>query len=336
MAYLPFPPNWPNFMPKDKLADWLESYANIMELNVWCNTNLESASFNEATGTWTVNLTRVDGSIRSLQPRHVILATGNVGDAIIPDLPGQANFKGLCYHGSVHTDASAHNDIGNKNVVVVGSGNSAHDICQNFYDMGAGTVTMLQRGGTYVLTAKKGLPVLHTGTYEEGGPPIEDCDIAGQSKPIPVQFALNVYETEVISGIDRMTLEGLARAGFQVDKGEDKSGIFRKYITRGGGYYIDVGCSQLIIDGKIKVKSSPGGIGGLEEDGLVLADGSKLVADIVVLATGYETMRGTACKLFGDKVGDRLGKVWDLDDEGEVNSVSHLGHKSSCSTLLWA
>jgi hypothetical protein len=55
---------------------------------------------------------------------------------------------------------------------------------------------------------------------------------------------------------------------------------------------------------------------------LVLADGTKKEADIVVLATGYDNMRTSARKIFGNKVADRCKDVWDLDDEGEVNAVS--------------
>ncbi|CAH0021617.1 unnamed protein product [Clonostachys rhizophaga] len=320
LPYIPFPAHWPYFMPKDKLADWLESYSILMELNVWCSTKLQTAQFDETSGSWTITVQRGDGTIRTMKPNHVVMATGNVGDAIVPQIPGQDQFQGHLYHGSVHTDASSHPDLSNKKVVVVGSGNSAHDICQNFYESGAGSVTMLQRGGAYVLTADKTLPMLHTGAYEEGGPPIEDCDLAGQSMPIPIQFAFNVFGCRDISRVDKDTLEGLARAGFQLDYGEDGSGIYRKYITRGGGYYIDIGCSQLIIDGKVKLKACPGGIASLSSKGLALADGSDLEAGIIVLATGYETMHSTARRLFGEKVAHSLGEVWDLDEEGEVNS----------------
>lgn len=322
LPYIPFPTTWPNFMPKDKFADWLESYSSLLELNVWTQTELQGSFFDSATKTWTVTVKRADGSTRILHPKHVVQATGNAGDAIIPQFPGQNEYKGTVYHGSQHSDASVHGDLSNKRVVVVGSGNSAHDICQNFHACGVGSVTMLQRGGTYVLTAKKGLPMLHTGGYEEGGPPTDDCDISSQSMPIPIQFAFNVYGTKGISAVDKDTLDGLAKAGFKIDLGEDESGIYRKYITRGGGYYIDVGCSQLIIDGKVKVRHNPGGIKSFTLEGLLLADDSELKADIVVLATGYQTMRSTARNLFGDKVANRLGKVWDLNEEGEVHSVS--------------
>ena len=183
---------------------------------------------------------------------------------------------------------------------------------------------MIQRRGTYVISAKTGLFMLHEGLYDEGGPPTEDADVYGQSLPIPVQFALNVDGTNRIAAAEKENLDGLRKAGFKIDFGEDGSGIFRKYITRGGGYYIDVGCSQLIIDGKIKLQQSPDGIKGFQPHALVLADGTQLEADIVVLATGYDNMVTSARKIFGDKVADRCNDVWDLDDEAEIKTVRHL------------
>lgn len=153
-------------------------------------------------------------------------------------------------------------------------------------------------------------------------PPTEECDIAGESLPFPVQLALKVHETKRIAAADRETLDGLRNAGFQLDFGLDGAGIARAYFTAGGGYYIDVGCSQLIIDGKIKVKHSPDGITGFGPRELRLADGSALSADIVVLATGYDNMRTTVRKTLGDQIADRCSDVWDLDSEGELRAVS--------------
>ncbi|PMD40415.1 putative flavin-containing monooxygenase YUCCA3 [Hyaloscypha variabilis F] len=319
MAFMPFPSNWPLFTPKDKLGDWFESYASLMELNVWTKTSIGSAVYDDASRKWTIKVIR-DGKPRTLHPHHVVFATGHAGEAKVPSFPGQQDFQGTVYHASLHRDASLTGAAAGKKVVVVGTGNSGHDISQNYYENGA-TVTMLQRRGTYVISASKGLFMLHEGMYDESGPPTEDADICGQSLPIPAQFALNVDLTSRIAEREKETLDGLAKVGFKVDFGDDKSGIYRKYITRGGGYYIDVGCSQLIVDGKIAVKQSPGGISHFEKDALVLADGTRLEADVVVLATGYDNMRTSARKVFGDVVADRLKDVWDLDEEGEVNAM---------------
>ncbi|KAF2731016.1 putative flavin-containing monooxygenase YUCCA3 [Polyplosphaeria fusca] len=321
MSYLPFPSNWPLFTPKDKLGDWFEAYASLMELNVWLSTTILKTTYSDTDKTWTVTVRRADGTERTLRPKHVIFCTGHAGEPQIPTFPGQSTFRGTIYHASQHKDASTHpTSLTGKRVVVVGTGNSGHDISQNYHEAGA-SVTMLQRRGTYVISADTGLFMLHAGLYDETGPPIEDADVYGQSLPIPVQFALNVEGTKRIAEAERENLEGLRRAGFEVDFGHDGSGIYRKYVTRGGGYYIDVGCSKLIIDGKIGVVRSQGGIKGFEEGGLVLADGRRLEADIVVLATGYDNMRTSARKVLGEEVAERCRDVWDLDEEGEVNAM---------------
>ncbi|KAA8651972.1 hypothetical protein EYZ11_001733 [Aspergillus tanneri] len=319
MAYLPFPKNWPQFTSKDKLADWFEAYASIMELNVWLRTSIKSAVYDDVKSEWTVIVRRGDGSERTIRPRHLVWCTGHSGEPKIPTFPGQVQFKGTVYHASQHNDASEH-DVKGKKVVVVGTGNSGHDIAQNFYENGA-EVTMLQRRGTYVITANKGVFMMHEGLHEENGPPTEEADIIAESLPFPVQFALATHFTNRVYEAEKDILEGLRKAGFELDFGVDGAGITRAYITRGGGYYIDVGCSALIAGGKIKIKRSPEGISSFNEHGLVLKDGSTLEADIVVLATGYDNMRTTVRKALGDQVADRCKDVWDLDEEGEVNAM---------------
>ncbi|KAJ5917683.1 hypothetical protein N7466_011237 [Penicillium verhagenii] len=319
MAYLPFPQNWPQFTPKDKLGDWFEAYASIMELNVWVQTSVASAEYNDTTAEWKVDVTRGDGSTRTLRPRHLVWCTGHSGEAKIPSFPNQESFQGTVYHGSQHTDASD-SDVRGKKVIVVGTGNSGHDIAQNYYENGA-EVTMLQRSGTYVITAEKGVFMMHEGLHEDGGPPTEECDLVAESLPFPVQFALSVHATKRFAAAEKETLDGLQRAGFQLDFGVDGAGISRAYMTRGGGYYIDVGCSQLIIEGKIKVKQSPRGITGFGPRELCLEDGTTLPADVVVLATGYDNMRTTVRKVLGDEIADRCHDVWDLDNEGELRGM---------------
>ncbi|KAL4917597.1 hypothetical protein BDW62DRAFT_218086 [Aspergillus aurantiobrunneus] len=319
MAYLPFPKNWPEFTPKDKLGDWFEAYASIMELNVWLKSSVTGAAYDDSKNEWAVTVSRGDGSQRILRPRHLVWCTGHSGEPKVPTFPDQEKFKGTFYHATKHKDASEY-DVKGKKVVVVGTGNSGHDIAQNFYENGA-DVTLLQRRGTYVITADKGIFMMHEGLHEENGPPTEECDLIGESLPYPVRFALDVHFTKRVYEAEKDLMTGLQNAGFALDNGIDGAGISRAYMTRGGGYYIDVGCSQLIADGKVKVRRSPEGISGFNERGLVLKDGGELDCDIVVLATGYDNMRTTVRKTVGGKVADRLRDVWDLDGEGELNAM---------------
>ncbi|PYH95969.1 FAD/NAD(P)-binding domain-containing protein [Aspergillus ellipticus CBS 707.79] len=206
MAYLPFPPNWPLFTPKDKLADWFEAYASIMELNVWLSTSIISAVYDDSHQTWTVTVTRTittttalsptqtqtetKQETRTLHPRHLIWCTGHSGEPLVPTFKDQDQFSGRIYHASEHTDASTDPTVTGKRVVVVGTGNSGHDIAQNYYENGAAQVTMLQRSGTYVITADKGvMMMMHEGLHEDNGPP---GLLVPWGKPRPVSHLLEV------------------------------------------------------------------------------------------------------------------------------------------------
>lgn len=76
MAYLPFPSTWPLFTPKDKIGDWFEAYASLLELNVWMNARVDSAEYDDKTGEWLVMVERGGQPKRQLRPRHVVMCTG--------------------------------------------------------------------------------------------------------------------------------------------------------------------------------------------------------------------------------------------------------------------
>ncbi|KAJ5610687.1 hypothetical protein N7510_007406 [Penicillium lagena] len=322
MPYLPFPSTWPIFTPKDKLAEFFESYAKLLELNVWTRTEIKSSSWDESKKQWTVVVERrqEDGSVgtRTLHPRHVIQATGHSGKKNAPSFKGMEGFKGSRICHSSEFDGADANSKGKK-AVVIGSCNSAHDIAQDYYEKGW-DVTMVQRSTTCVVSSDSIVNIGLKGLYEEGGPPTEDSDIFLWSIP-PALF--KVQQTKVAAAQaqnDAKTIEGLEKAGFKVDRGPMNAGLLMKYLQRGGGYYIDVGASQLIADGKIKVKQGQE-ISEILSNGLRFADGSELEADEIVLATGYQNMRTQARSIFGDEVADRVGDVWGLDQEGEMRTI---------------
>jgi cation diffusion facilitator CzcD-associated flavoprotein CzcO len=316
MPYLPFPDHWPVFTPKDKLAAWFETYVDAMELNVWTATEFLGGDYDDDARRWTVRVRRADGTERTLQPSHVVLATGMSGVPNVPDIPGVGEFAGTVCHSSAHAGGR---DYAGRRAVVVGCCNSGHDIAQDFYEQGA-DVTMVQRSSTYVMSSENGIAVLFAGVYEEGGPPVEDADMIFSSIPYPLVGELHKGATKTLAELDADLLAGLERAGFKVDFGDDGTGLFMKYLTRGGGYYIDVGASRLIADGKIKIKQGVE-VERFTKDGVVFTDGSFLPADVVVLATGYKNMRESARRLFGDAVADRCSPVWGLDEEGELRTI---------------
>lgn len=104
-----------------------------------------------------------------------------------------------------------------------------------------------------------------------------------------------------------------SKSRFSIDFGADGSGLFLKYLRRGSGYYIDIGASQLIIDGKIKLAS--GQIEEITESAVKLTNGTELPADLIVYATGYGSMNGWVEDIIDRETADKIGKVWGLGSE---------------------
>ncbi|KAI1822259.1 hypothetical protein F4861DRAFT_532356 [Xylaria intraflava] len=318
LPYIKFPQFWPVFTPKDKMADFLKQYAQMLELNVWTKTELTSSEWDNEKKQWTVVLKRTlgDGSIetRTFHPKHIIQATGHSGKKNHPDFKGAANFKGdLLCHSSEFRGASK--DTKGRKAVIIGSCNSALDIAQDYYENGY-EVTIVQRSSTFVMSSKSVLELMLGSLYFEGGPPVEDADLLSWSLPNEVFKAVHVDINTCQQVADKELLDGLNKAGFKTDRGPMNAGLWFKYMQSGGGYYIDVGTSRLIIDGKIKVQHGRG-IDEILPHGVRLEDGTELEADEIICATGYQNMSTVTEAIFGAEVAGKVGYVWGLDEEGE-------------------
>ncbi|EGX89073.1 flavin-containing monooxygenase [Cordyceps militaris CM01] len=323
MPYMPFPPNWPIFTPKDKLGGWFESYAETMELNAWMTTEITSTAWDEAAQKWTVQLhrTKPDGSTedRTFHPKHLIQATGHSGKKNLPAIKGMDKFQGhiLC-HSSEFPGARKDGPPGRK-AIVVGCCNSGHDISHDFYESGY-DVTMVQRSSTHVVSSAAITAIALQALFSETAPPADDADLLLHGLPNSVLKAVQVQVGAQQRAHDGALLAGLAAAGFQLDDGPDGAGLFFKYYQRGGGYYIDVGASQLIADGKIRVKQGQE-IAEVLPRGLRFADGTQLDADEIVFATGYQNMRSQAADMYGDALAATVKDVWGLNEEGEWRTI---------------
>ena len=310
LPYLPFPDHWPVFSPKDKIADWLEMYTNVMELNYWHSTECRSARYDEQTQEWTVTVDRA-GETLVLRPKQLVLATGMSGIPNVPEIPGAHTFQGRQHHSSKHTSGE---EYSGKTCVVVGSCNSAHDICADLWEHGA-DVTMIQRSSTHVARSDLLMELVLDGLYSESavkaGITTDTADLIFASVPYKIMHTFHIPVYKEIAERDAEYYARLKKAGFLLDFGEDGSGLFMKYLRRGSGYYIDVGASELIADGRIKLKSGVG-IERIKEHSLVLSDGTELPADLIVYATGYGSMNGWAARIISQEVADEVGTCWGL------------------------
>ncbi|GLY66821.1 flavin-containing monooxygenase [Amycolatopsis taiwanensis] len=309
LPYLPFPENWPVFAPKDKIADWLEMYTRVMEVPYWTGAEVTSASWDDETKQWQVTVDR-GGEEVVLTPRHLVFATGMSGKPNTPDFPGMDVFEGDQHHSSRHPGPDAY---AGKKAVVIGSNNSAHDICAALWEHGA-EVTMVQRSSTHVVKSESlmefGMGDLYSERAVRAGITTEKADMIFASIPYRImpEFQTPIYDK--IRERDADFYARLEAAGFQHDWGDDGSGLFLKYLRRGSGYYIDVGASELVADGRIKL--ARGQVDHLTRTAVVLEDGTELAADLVVYATGYGSMNGWVADLAGQEMAEKVGKCWGL------------------------
>ncbi|WP_291850837.1 NAD(P)/FAD-dependent oxidoreductase [Bradyrhizobium sp.] len=313
LPYLHFPPNWPTYIPKDKLANWFEAYVEAMELNFWTETEFEGGSYDEQQGRWTVMLRRADGSKRVMHPRHVVLATGVSGIPSVPDIAGLKDFGGKVLHSSQYDDGE---NWKGKRAIVVGTGNSGHDIAQDLHSSGA-AVTMFQRSSTLVVSIEPSAQLVYA-PYNEGT--LEDNDLIATSMPLKLARKSHALTAEKSKALDTELLEGLARVGFKLDFGEDNTGWQFKYLTRGGGYYFNVGCSDLIVKGDIALRQFSD-IEKFAPGGAMMKGGETIAADLVVLATGYKRQEQLVRKLFGEAIEARVGTIWGFGEEQELRNM---------------
>jgi cation diffusion facilitator CzcD-associated flavoprotein CzcO len=313
LPYMLFPPNWPTYIPKDKLANWFEAYVESMELNYWTATEFEGGSYDENEQRWSVVLRRADGSKRIMHPRHVVMATGVSGIPSVPDIPSLQNFAGTVIHSSQYIDGE---EWRGKKALVIGTGNSGHDIAQDLHSSGA-DVTLVQRSSTLIVSIEPSAQLVYA-PYNEGT--LDDNDLIATSMPLLVARKSHAMVTEHSKRLDKELLDGLARVGFKLDFGDGDTGWQFKYLTRGGGYYFNVGCSDLVVSGEIALRQFSD-IEDFVAEGARMKCGETLAADLIVLATGYKRQEELVRKLFGDEVVDRIGPIWGFGEEQELRNM---------------
>jgi putative flavoprotein involved in K+ transport len=284
-----------------------------MELNYWTSTEFAGGAYDEHEGRWSVTLRRTDGTTRTLHPKHVVLATGVSGIPNLPDIPTLKNFAGTVLHSSRYDDGE---NWKGKRAIVIGTGNSGHDIAQDLYSSGA-DVTLVQRSPTLITNIEPSAQLAYE-AYNEGT--LDDNDLIATSMPLSVAKKSHQAITDRSKELDKELLDGLRAKGFKLDYGENGTGWQFKYLTRGGGYYFNVGCSDLVIAGEIRLAQFSD-IDEFVAEGAKLRDGEIIPADLIVLATGYKGQQHLVRKLFGDDIADRVGPIWDFGANQELRNM---------------
>ncbi|OHF03837.1 flavin-containing monooxygenase [Colletotrichum orchidophilum] len=315
-AFMKIPETWPRFLTGDKVAHFMEHYGQLMGLDITFNTEVTKATYDEKNRKCRVEIRTLEGT-RTVWARHVVLATGVYGDQPkIPHFPGQEFFKGQIYHSKYHKTAAEIPNVMNKKVVVVGCATSGHDISADFVAHGAKQVTMIQRHPIYTVS-RESWEKFVLSLWAMPGLSTEEADIVGNAIPLGLIRRMSIALTQAMAKNDKVVHDGLKRAGLEIKEGHDGYGLADYQLIKGGQYYIDQGANQMIIDGKIQIQRCEEGVKEFQRDGLVLANGTKLEADVVVLATGFEQNITTVEKLLGPDVVERLDGFAKLDAEQE-------------------
>jgi putative flavoprotein involved in K+ transport len=284
-----------------------------MEINFWTGTEFVSGRYDATSGTWDAVVRHTDGFQRTLHPKHLVFANGLVGSPHVPKLPGLEDFGGQVLHTTEFTNGI---EWRGRKALVIGTGTSGHDVAQDLHCNGVDT-TIVQRGETMVLSIDPSAKLTY-GVYN--GVPIEDGDLfaSTNTKPI-VKKNLQLLTARMVEN-DRKTIDGLIARGFKFTTGEDGAGHQWMVRTRYGGYYLDAGCSQLIIDGAIGLLQFER-IERFVRAGALLRDGTVQPADLIVLATGFVAQEVVVRKLLGDEIADRIGPVWGFGADGEMMNM---------------
>lgn len=315
-ALMPFPEAMEEYIPKDKFANWFETYVSALDLNFWPGTEFLGGSYDETAGEWRVEIRREDGTTRTMRPKHLLMATGGADIPNVPELPGLSEFAGEVLHSSQYQDGA---DFAGKNVLIVGAGTSAHDFAHDIVNNG-GSATMMQRSQIIVVD----LPTANVlyGDYNDRTVPTDLVDFRFLAGMVFHQLrkAFQEYQ-QFADDQDKELHEGLAQAGMRVWSGEDETGFYYSYLSRHKrGYYLNVGASNAIVAGEISIMNIKD-LETFDENGIVRADGTRETYDVVILATAFKEISAGIRKYFGEELAEKIGPVWGIGTDGELRNI---------------
>ena len=201
---------------------------------------------------------------------------------------------------------------------------------------------MVQRSPTTVVRSET-LMELAFDTYSEAavaaGIDVDTADLLGAATPFALQPAKQRALYDRIRARDAAFYDRLRATGFLLDFGPDETGLMMKAYRTGSGYYVDVGASQLIIDGEIGIKAGVE-IETLTPEGIRFADGSEIAADVIIQSTGFQSMHEVVAKIVSRDVADEIGTCWGLgsgtrNDPGPWHGELRNMYKPVAQDNLW-
>lgn len=250
----PFPREYGQFPTRDQYVDYLDRYA--ADHGIAVETGIEVRRIHRGGEDWVLDTTA--GERRT---RHVIVATGLFNRPRVPTWATAPGFDGEMLHTSAYRDARS---CAGRSVVVVGASTSGMEIAQQLVVGGAEKVRLSVRTPPNILFREiNGVP------GDLAAPLLFHLPVALADK---LAFAMQRRTVGDLSayGLPRPTRGMMAR---QRENGAGPAVIDPEVLDSIRGRAI--GCVPAVV--------------GLEGDSVLVADGRRLPAEVVILATGFTT-----------------------------------------------
>ena len=250
LPFLPFPDDVPRYPSRADVVAYLDTYARTLDLRPRFGERVVRATPSGAGFHVETERARFDA-------RNLVVATSYNGEPHIPEWPDQGTFAGRILHSREYKNGAPFRD---KDVLVVGIGNSGGEIAIDLVEHGARTGIVV-RGPVHVMPR------------DALGVPAQKFGLFLSKLPLVLADRIGLCLARLFTG-------DLSRFGLQ----RPTMGPASQVVRLGRIPLIDIGTIDLIRRGRITVVPE---IARFEATGVVLRDGSKRKADAIVLATGF-------------------------------------------------
>jgi cation diffusion facilitator CzcD-associated flavoprotein CzcO len=251
---LPIPKEMGRWVSRDDVVRYLELYAAHHRLDVRLGTGVSRVDRSGDGRSWTLTLD--DGTC--VTAPYAVVATGFNHTPRDPDLPGLAGYPGDVMRAQDYRNGAEH---AGKDVLVVGTGNTGTELAVDLVEHGAARVRLAVRTVPHILRR-------NTGPY------------AAQYTGIAVRRLPTALVDRVAPVVERIQTPDLTAHGLP----RPDTGLLTRVERDNAIPVQDVGIIDAIRSGAVEPVAA---LSELDGDAVVLADGTRLQPDLVVLATGY-------------------------------------------------